>query len=249
VSATKPVLLASDAHLGGAPAEQERAFLAWLEHAGDAASRIILNGDVFDFWFEYRTGTTRGHEVVLDLLRRVVDGGVPVTLVGGNHDWWGGPYLRDEIGLELLAAPDVREVAGRRTFLAHGDGLGRGDVGYRLLKSVLRGRLMCAAFATLPPALGDRVARGVSRTGRKWDEWGPHQEARSRVLAAWAEARLLSDPELDLVVLGHTHRPLLREVRAGQWYVNTGDWVTHRSYVVLEPSRDPRLLEWDGGAP
>jgi UDP-2,3-diacylglucosamine hydrolase len=248
VSATKPVLIASDAHLGGAPPRQERAFLEWLEHAGDAASHLVLNGDVFDFWFEYRRGTTRGHDVVLGLLKRIVERGVPVTLVGGNHDWWGGRYLRDEIGVEVLSEPEVRDIAGKRTFLAHGDGLGRGDVGYRILKGVLRGGLTRRAFGALPPAIGDRIAGGVSRTGRKWDEWGPHQERRSRALAEWAEARLTSDPELDLVVLGHTHRPLLREVRAGQWYVNTGDWVVHRSYVVLEPGRVPRLLEWGGDA-
>jgi UDP-2,3-diacylglucosamine hydrolase len=249
VSAAKPVLIASDAHLGGAPPQQERAFLQWLEHAADVASSLILNGDLFDFWFEYRTGTTRGHDVVLGLLRRIVEAGVPVTLVGGNHDWWGGSYLREEIGLELLLEPDVRDIAGRRAFLAHGDGLGRGDLGYRLLKAVLRGRLTRRAFGALPPRLGDWVARGVSRTGRKWDEWGPHQENRSRTLAEWAEAHLLAHPELELVVLGHTHLPLLREVRAGQWYVNTGDWVRHRSYVVLERGRDPRLVEWDGGRP
>jgi UDP-2,3-diacylglucosamine hydrolase len=143
----------------------------------------------------------------------------------------------------------VRELAGRRAVLAHGDGLGRGDFGYRVLKAVLRGGLTRAAFGALPPSLGDGIARGISRTGRKWDEWGPHQEARSRALSAWAEARLLAEPELELVVLGHTHRPLLREVRAGQWYVNTGDWVVHKSYVVLECGRSPQLLEWDGRAP
>ena len=245
---SKPVLIASDAHLGAAPPEQERAFLRWLERAGSAASHLVLNGDLFDFWFEYRWGTTRGHDGVLGLLKEIVAGGVPVTLVGGNHDWWGGPCLREEIGVELVHEPQVRELAGKRTFLAHGDGLGQGDVGYRVLKGVLRGRPTRWAFGMLPPAVGDGVARGVSRTGRKWDEWGPHQEARSRALAEWAEQRLLADPELDLVVLGHTHRPLLREVRPGRWYVNTGDWVVHRSYVVLERGQGPRLLEWEGGA-
>jgi UDP-2,3-diacylglucosamine hydrolase len=243
----KPVLIASDAHLGGAPPEQERAFHRWLEHAAGVAGEIILNGDLFDFWFEYRWGPTRGHDAVLALLKRVIDSGVPVTLVGGNHDWWGGKRLRDEVGLSMQPEPRVRDLAGRRAFLAHGDGLGRGDAGYRLLKSVLRGRPTRWAYGLLPPRVGDLMARGVSRTGRKWDEWGPHQEARSRALAEWAEARLLAEPELELVVLGHTHRPLLREVRAGQWYVNTGDWVVHRSYVVLERGRVPRLLEWGGG--
>jgi len=249
VSATKRVLIASDAHLGASPPDQERAFLAWLERAPDVASRIILNGDLFDFWFEYRTGTTRGYRVVLDLLRRAVDAGVRVTLVGGNHDWWAGTRLRDATGVEIVHHPETLDLAGRRTLLAHGDGLGRGDLGYRLLRGLLRGRAPRLAFSALPPPLGDRIARGVSRTARKADEWGPAQEARSRALAEWAEAALVADPELELVLLGHTHLPLLREVREGQWYVNTGDWLVHRSYVVLEPDLPPRLLEWDGGAP
>ncbi|HUF75021.1 MAG TPA: UDP-2,3-diacylglucosamine diphosphatase [Longimicrobiales bacterium] len=249
MSDAKPVFIASDAHLGAAPPEQERAFLRWLEHAGRTAGEVILNGDVFDFWFEYRWGTTRGYDAVLGLLRRLVDGGVPVTLVGGNHDWWGGAHLREEIGITVQQEPRVRDLAGRRSFLAHGDGLGRGDLGYRLLKGVLRGRATRWAYGLLPPSVGDAVAHAVSRTGRKWDDWGPHQEARSRALAEWAQARLLAEPELELVVLGHTHRPLLREVRRGKWYVNTGDWVVHRSYVVLERGRAPRLVEWNGGAP
>jgi UDP-2,3-diacylglucosamine hydrolase len=248
VPATRPILIASDAHLGAAPPQQEQAFLAWLERAADVASRIILNGDLFDFWFEYRRGTTRGHDDALALLKEVVDRGVPVTLVGGNHDWWGGAHLREEIGVEFLQEPVVRDLAGRRTFLAHGDGLGKGDGGYRLLKAILRGRAIRWAYGSLPPWLGDGLARGVSRTGHKWDEWGEHQEKRSAALKAWAEGRLLSDRELGMVVLGHTHRPLLREVRTGQWYVNTGDWVVHRSYVALEEGEPPRLLEWDGGA-
>ncbi|MEX2048989.1 MAG: UDP-2,3-diacylglucosamine diphosphatase [Gemmatimonadota bacterium] len=247
--AAKPVLVASDAHLGGAPPEQERAFLAWLERAGEVASWIILNGDLFDFWFEYRAGPTRGHEDVLGALRSIVDAGVPVTLMGGNHDWWGGTHLREEVGVEFLQDPVVRDIAGRRTLLAHGDGLGRGDVGYRVLKRVLRGRATRLAFGALTPSVGDALASRVSRTGRKWDEWGEHQEARSRALARWAEARLGAEPELEMVILGHTHCPLLVGAGPGRWYLNTGDWVRHRSYARLEPGRDPALLDWDGGAP
>jgi UDP-2,3-diacylglucosamine hydrolase len=246
VSATKPVLLASDVHLGAVRSGRERHFLSWLEHAAGAASWIILNGDLFDFWFEYRRGTTRGHEDVLALLRSVVASGVPVTLMGGNHDWWGGRFLREEIGLEFLQEPVVREIAGRRTLLAHGDGLGKGDARYKVLRAVLRGGVTRWAFGLLPPALGDRLARAVSRTERKWDEWGEQQQARVRALEAWAEERLQADPELELVALGHTHHPQLKEVARGQWYVNSGDWVIHRSYVVLEAGREPRLVEWNG---
>ncbi|MEQ1855951.1 MAG: UDP-2,3-diacylglucosamine diphosphatase [Longimicrobiales bacterium] len=248
MTASKPVLIASDAHLGGSSPEQERAFLTWLDVAGREASHIVLNGDLFDFWFEYRTGTTRGHDSVLTVLRRIVDAGVPVTLMGGNHDWWGGAHLRDQVGVEFLQEPVVRDLAGRRTLLAHGDGLGRGDTGYRMLKRVLRSGVTRFLYGSLPPAVGDGLARGVSRTGHQWDVYTEGHMARSAALAAWAEQRLASDPELDLIVLGHTHVPLLREVAPGRWYANTGDWVKHRSFLTLMPGQNPVLAEWTGAA-
>ena len=243
---TKPVLVASDIHLGAAPAHQERAFMNWLGHAGEAASWIILNGDLFDFWFEYRWGTTRGYDEVLRTLRDIVDSGVPVTLMGGNHDWWGGSYLREEIGLEFLQEPITRDVAGHRTFLAHGDGLGRGELGYHVLRSVLRGRPTRWAFGMLPPAVGDGIARIVSATEGRGLPQGRELE-RAAALEEWAMTKLLSEPELTLVILGHTHLPVVREVEPGRWYANPGDWVFHRSYLTLERACEPRLVRWQQG--
>ncbi len=241
---SKPVFIASDAHLGASPPGHRRAFLSWLEHAAATGSAIILNGDLFDFWFEYQRGVTEGHEEALAMLRDIVRSGVPVTLMGGNHDWWGGPYLRDVSGVEFLDHPVQRTIAGHRTFLAHGDGLGAGDHGYRLMSRVLRSRVTRFAFGLLPVAVGDRIAGGVSNTEDRWDQWGHRQKARSDALEAFAVERLEEDPELDLVLLGHTHLPILREVASDRWYVNSGDWVFHQSYVVLEEGEAPRLLDW-----
>ena len=244
VSKTKPVYLASDAHLGAAPPEHQRSFLEWLEHAGTVASEVIINGDLFDFWFEYRWGITRGHEDVLALLRSMTLSGLPVTLVGGNHDWWGGAYLRDEIGVTFLQDPVVRTIAGKTAFLAHGDGLGPGDRGYKVVKTVLRSPLTRTAFSVLPIDVGDRIAGGVSNTEHRWDQWGSAQQARSDALEGWALEKLASESQLELVLLGHTHLPMIREARHGKWYVNSGDWVYHQSYVVLDEGRPPELLDW-----
>lgn len=243
----RPVHLASDVHLGAIPPEREQAFLSWLASRADQASRVVINGDLFDFWFEYVRGVPRGYERVLRVLSELVAAGVPVTLMGGNHDWWGGRYLREEIGVEFLQEPVERDFAGFRTLLAHGDGLGEGDLGYRMLKLVLRGRLTRAAFALLGPNLGGRIAGGVSKTEHRWGEPTQDDRARSEALEAWAVAELERRPELDLVVLGHTHIPRIREVAPGRWYVNAGDWVHHASYLVLEEGSVPRLLTWPEG--
>jgi UDP-2,3-diacylglucosamine hydrolase len=242
----KPVYLASDVHLGAAPPAKEEAFLAWLTHTPGVASQLVLNGDLFDFWFEYRWGVPRSYDRVLSLLREIVDGGVPVTLMGGNHDWWGGRFLREEVGVEFLQDPVVRTYAGLTTFLAHGDGLGRGDLRYRALRLILRGRVTRFAFGLLGPGLGGRVARGVSHTEQRWGEPTLDDKARAETLAAWARGKLESCPELDLVVLGHTHIPRLAEVAPGRWYLNAGDWVVHATYAVLAEGRPPELLTWGG---
>ena len=244
MSRNKPILVVSDIHLGATPAEHRRAFVAWLDHAATSAVELVVNGDLFDFWFEYHWGITRGHEDVLLRLREIVESGVPITLVGGNHDWWGGRYLTDEIGVEFLRDPVTRTLAGHRTFLAHGDGLGAGDWGYRALKTVLRSPVTRFAFACLPISLGDRIAVGVSSTESRWDRQEESQRARSEALERWARAKLEREPELDLLLLGHTHVPLIREIAPGRWYVNSGDWVYHQTYVTLEEGVPPRLEDW-----
>ena len=130
--------------------------------------------------------------------------------------------------------------------LAHGDGLGEGDWGYRLLlKPFLRSAFTRTVFGLLPASVGDRIAGRVSRTEDRWDEWGDLQRRRSDALEAWAVEELRSRQELELVLLGHTHGPMVREVGPGQWYVNSGDWVFHRSYVTLCENEPPRLSEWE----
>lgn len=211
----------------------------------------MVNGDLFDFWFEYGSVVPRGHTRTLGLLAEVVDSGTPVVLFGGNHDWWGGSYLRNEIGVEFRAEPAILDLAGWRTLLAHGDGVGDGDLGYRVLRAIIRSRPARWAFRWLHPDVGARIARGVSLTeGRP--AHSPSDNARAEVLARWAEQRLETDPGLDLVALGHTHVPELRRMegtareggRPG-YYVNSGDWVHHSTYVVLEEGAEaPRMMEW-----
>lgn len=242
---SKPLFVASDMHLGAVPEAAERGFIRWLEYAGSNAGEVIINGDLFDFWFEYRTGIPKGHTRVLGALSDLVDAGIPVTHMGGNHDWWTGPYLRDEIGLTLYHDPVELELAGLRTLLAHGDGLGNGDLGYRALRLLLRSRPTVWAFRLLHPDLGAALAHFVSRTDDRIAGPSDSELGRSSALEKWAVEALRQRPELDLVILGHTHIPMLMEVEPGRYYVNAGDWVHHWSYLVLQEGQPPRLDIWE----
>ncbi len=237
------VYVASDVHLGSASDDRERAFCRWLRHAASDAREVVVNGDLFDFWFEYGSVVPRGHTRILGALAEVVDSGVQVRMVGGNHDWWGGSYLTNEVGVIFHHEPVRVTLAGQRTLLAHGDGLGQGDLGYRILQRAIRHPVICGLFRWLHPDVGGAVARTASRTELRNEGPDPRQLARARKLEEWAMAQLREEVDLDLVLLGHTHLPVVKEL-GGKFYVNSGDWIQHRSYVVLDPGAPPRLEHW-----
>ena len=99
MSSARPVYLVSDIHLGAAPKERERSFLRWLSHAGSSASELIINGDLFDFWFEYRSVIPRGHTRVLGALAALVD----ADMVKGSRWVPGGSVVNWPKSRELIS--------------------------------------------------------------------------------------------------------------------------------------------------
>jgi UDP-2,3-diacylglucosamine hydrolase len=227
-------MIVSDAHLGAAPESSETAFHEFLEFAGGATRDLVINGDLFDFWFEYRTVVLSRHFRTLKALSELVDAGVRIRLVGGNHDSWGGVFLTDEIGIELIDGPVITEIGGRTTFLAHGDALGDGDFGYRMLKRVIQSRPASFAFRHLHPDWADFLVRFVSHTESR--QANPDSgRPRAEQLESFARAKLANDSSIQLVALGHCHIPVLIEVYPGRHYLNTGDWINHCTWATVGP--------------
>lgn len=239
----RPSILVSDAHLGAVPLAAQKAFGEFLESVPDLSDDLIINGDLFDFWFEYRRVILREHFRVLCRLAELVDGGVRIRLVGGNHDAWGGSFLSEEIGIELVRGPCHIQLGGRRAYLAHGDGLAGGDWGYRVLKRTIRSQVGSALFRLIHPDLGRPIASLFSATAARELRGPGVKSARAIALSEHAAQLLRSDPTLDLVVFGHTHWPELSEVEPGRYYLNPGDWVHHFTYGVVSPS-EVLLKRW-----
>lgn len=239
----KPVYITSDVHLGAVPQSTERAFLSFLEHVGAEASRLIIPGDLFDFWFEYGEVIPGEHFRTLAALSEIVDAGVPVLVTGGNHDAWGGSFLEEHVGVTFHAGHLRTELAGRPALLAHGDGLGKGDLKYRALKLLLRSRPAILGFRALHPELGLRLARRVSTTEAKSDN-DAGKLGRARFIESWARDTLAARPELAYVVCGHAHLPAVEEVEPGRYYLNAGDWLSHWTYITVDQAGRPELASW-----
>lgn len=241
----RSTVIVSDAHLGAAPAEHENALLEFLASVPDTAGDLLINGDLFDFWFEYETVILGRYFKVLRVLSEIVEAGVRVRMLGGNHDSWGGRFLEEEVGIELVDGPVITDLGGRRSYVAHGDGLGGGDWGYRALKAVIRSRMARVAFRQIHPDWSARLIRFVSRTESRHDRPDdPSSHVRANRLRELAKNLLSTDGELDLVVFGHCHRPELLEVSPGRYYLNSGDWLHHCTWARVSP-RGVELNRWN----
>ncbi len=237
--------LVSDVHLGADP-EVERSFRAWLREVGSTARDILVNGDLFDFWFEYRTVVPYRYARALAALADLSESGVRVRMTGGNHDCWGGDLLR-HFGIEYTRAPVTARIAGKKLYMVHGDGLGQGDFGYRLLRRVLRARTCERLFRLLHPDWGLRLAERASRRRGGATKSGPAPPSRQGELNAWAAKKLRGDRSLDIVAVGHSHAPEVIEPEPGRYVVNAGDWVVHRSFAEIRPGEAPRIRSWPEG--
>ena len=243
---SKPVYFVSDIHLGAVPEGTERAFRRFLDHVAVEASFLLINGDLFDFWFEYRHVILAEHYRVLAKLRDVVEAGVPIAFVGGNHDAWAGPFLRDTVGIQLHEGPLEMTLGGRRTLVAHGDGVGRGDLKYRALKKMIRNPVTVGACRALHPDWGRRIAGLASTTEHKADTGDRAARGRAAFIQAWALERMRADPGIQLSLAGPAHLGSVMEVEPGRFYVNSGDWLNTFDYVVLPAGGGaPELRRWE----
>ncbi|MFV1986052.1 MAG: UDP-2,3-diacylglucosamine diphosphatase [Gemmatimonadota bacterium] len=225
----------SDVHLGAIPAAGEASFLSFLRRVDRLADDLLINGDLFDFWYEYDQVVPRGHFAILSAIHELVRGGMPVRFLGGNHDGWARTFLSDEVGMEIVEGPVVLTVGGRSAYVAHGDGLGGGDWGYRALKWASHSWPGRRAFRMIHPGLGIPLARRASRTETRGSGNPEHVSPRAARLEGLARDILAERHDIDLVIFGHTHRPQLEEIRPGRFYLNAGDWIHHASYAVVTP--------------
>ncbi len=239
-----PDLIVSDVHLGAVPTATEAAFRRFLQHAATGARSLLINGDLFDFWFEYGSVIPKSHFRVLAALRDLVEAGVPVSFVAGNHDAWGDSFLRDEVGLTLHSGEVEMEIGGLRTLVVHGDGVGAGDHAYRALRWFIRHPVIVRSFRVLHPDLGWWIARRVSTTEEKAAGMDA-VKSRAGFIRDWAVETLSVRKDLDLIVAGHAHFPEVLEVEEGRFYANAGDWIHSFTYLALPGSgAPPELRSW-----
>ena len=235
----KQIYFASDFHLGipnhTASLQREKKIVSWLQSIHSDAHEIYLLGDIFDFWWEYKKVIPKGFVRLQGKLAEICDSGIPVHYFLGNHDQWQNTYFTDEIGLIIHHHPIEKEILGKQFFIGHGDGLGPGDRGYKVLKRLFHSSIARWLFTRLHPNSALYLAHKWSKKSR-YAHGGdvlPFSSAEDEWLFRFCQSKL-QQQYFDYFVFGHRHIPLNLPLNQGSRYINLGDWIQHFSYAKFD---------------
>lgn len=243
----KNVYFISDAHLGSLALQhrrqQERRLVRFLDEIKDKACAVYMLGDMFDFWFEYRTAVPKGYTRFLGKVSELTDMGIEVHYFTGNHDIWCLDYLEKECGVILHRQPLTVDIADKTFYLAHGDGLGDPDPKFRIIRAVFHNGLCQWAFRWLHPDLGMRFGLAwakhsrLKHSVRVGDNLGgdpPYMGEDKEHLVQYAKQYLQSHPDIDFFMFGHRHIELDLALSRQTRMLILGDWVSQFTYAVFD---------------
>lgn len=235
----KKIYFASDNHLGAPTKEKsdprEKKFVAWLDKVKQDAAAIFLLGDLFDFWFEYKTVVPKGFTRTLGKLAEIRDSGIPIYYFVGNHDLWMNGYFEDELNIPVYHDPKEFTFNNKTFFIGHGDGLGPGDKGFKRMKKVFTNPVAKWFFRWLHPDLGVKLAQYFSVKNRliSGEEDVEFLGEENEWLVQYSKKKL-EEKHRDFFVFGHRHLPLTIDLNKNSKYINLGDWISYYSYGVFD---------------
>jgi UDP-2,3-diacylglucosamine hydrolase len=234
----KKIYFASDFHLGAPDfaisKQRELRLIAWLKSIENDAYAVILMGDIFDFWFEYKHVIPKGYSRFFGQLASMSDAGIEIIAFTGNHDMWMFDYLQVELGIEIIRTEVDWEVNGKKFHLGHGDGLGPYDGKYKILKRFFANKVCQRLFAFLHPWIGFSIAMNWSKTSRIYNQTRTELVAiESEWLVAYCQEQE-TVKHRDFYIFGHRHLPLEIPILDGSLYINLGEWLHYNTYAEFD---------------
>ncbi len=237
MSIRNKTFFASDFHLGipdyFASLEREKTIVRWLNNIAPEALHIYLVGDLFDFWFEYKHVVPKGYVRLLGKLAELKDSGIQLHIFTGNHDLWMFDYFEKELGISVYRTHVKAEINEKKFFIGHGDGIGPGDRGYKMMKKIFANKLNQRLFSLLHPDFAMRIANYWSAKSRYSNDSEQFLGGDKEWQIIYAK-EILEKEHFDYFIFGHRHIPIYFPLKDGSVFINLGDWVSQNSYAVFD---------------
>jgi UDP-2,3-diacylglucosamine pyrophosphatase LpxH len=233
------LLVVSDLHVGNPYSSASRKLGAFFEYAERGGYNVCINGDGFEI-LQARFASMAADSVgVFRGIRRLIDAGLKVFYVVGNHDIALENFLNVWSGIQITPFLNVTS----------------GDARIR----VEHGHLYDPSFVR-SPRFYEWITRAAGPLLHIYPDvyrlWAVYEGAKQQVVRALRggkgersvyheAARMLLRRGFDVVVFGHTHQPEDILFEPGRRYLNAGNWVQGGTFVEIERGQ-VALRRWEG---
>lgn len=232
----------SDIHLGlqsqQIEAEKEKLLIKFFSYAKTNCDELFIIGDLFDYWFEYSRVIQKDFIRTLGAMAELADSGVKIHYIIGNHDFLHKDFFQKNIGANLYKDEINIVLNDKRFFIAHGDGLVKNDIGYKILKKILRNKFIQKLYSLIHPDLGIKIASKSSKASR--DYTSIKNYGRQDGLLETAQKMISSG--YNYVIFGHSHRRAFEKFENGS-YINLGTWLEKPCYGKY--TNQFEIIDWN----
>jgi UDP-2,3-diacylglucosamine pyrophosphatase LpxH len=224
-------LVLSDVHIGDINSKYESLF-AFLDSQRGQAERIIILGDLVDFW-KARVGRIVNQSIeLLKLIRKEFQ---VVIYVVGNHDEDISQFT--DLFPETFCLFYKMETPAGHTYLTHGH-----QFDQLLLSGVRRAQILAWLEGKADQYFGLDIRKFLYSLS-KTTHMNLYPKMVDEIEAAALE--YCKANTYDCVIMGHTHSPTFW-VKEGISYYNIGDWVQHKTALKITDT-EMTLLSFDSG--
>ena len=205
-------VIISDTHIGTKfyRASELLSFLDSIE-----CDELILAGDIIDF-IKIPVFTER----CLQILEKMSEAKRVVYVVGNHDEGLLGVVGKNLIGVDFVKRYDFED-NGRQFRIEHGDAYDKGALANRVFVKLLS------------------VIQNMLEFTFEFDftTWWTEIQIKKHKLRSIINI-LRHHPKIDVFIMGHTHIPealiwVNDEDENIKTYINSGDWVTHQTYVTV----------------
>jgi UDP-2,3-diacylglucosamine hydrolase len=194
---------------------------------------------LFDYWFEYRRVIQRDFISVLHYLKSLSDKKIKVHYLIGNHDFMHRNFFEEDLGINIYENDLSYKIGEKNFYMGHGDGLVKNDIGYLILKKILRNKTIQNLFSLIHPDLGIWIASRTSKKSRDYTSAKSYGE----IDGVFEVAKQKIELGYDYVLFGHTHKRVFEKYKNG-FYINLGTWLEKPCYGMFD-GINFKIIDWD----
>ena len=238
-----PIYFISDNHFmkKSDPFEKKRRkiFYSLLHEVKESKGTLIIAGDFFDFWFDYRGYIPKEYLDIFEKLKDLKDNDIKIYYILGNHDYWDFGFFNKVFAHKTFKDEFVFFKENKKIMVIHGDGILKKDIGYRLFRKIIRSQLAIFFYNILPPKVGYFIASKITHADKP-DSYYKDNELIKNKLIEYANKKC---GDIDILLVGHYHQSGIIE-NNNKKIIFLGDWIK-KYLVTIYDNGKLNQISWD----